>query len=160
MYHYLLTTIFHVTYWYSFQFIDIESSTLLDIHISIQIARVAIPMKAHLPDYIFSQKHWMRTIQPSCSRCSTMAGRYNWISQLAACLASKSVPGITPYPVTFYSTIITNWWSIYSIVISVSFRIVQSGIIDVTTRSYIYKVGKKELEWLFSKVELSRSGTG
>ena len=98
----------------------------------------------------------MFTIQPSCSLCSTMAGRYNWISQLAACWASKPVPGITPLPVTFYTTIVTTWWSRSSIVISVSFRIVQSGIIDVTTRSYI--VGRKELEitWLFSKVYFAR----
>ena len=156
MYHYSLTAIFKVASWYSFKFINIESSTLLDIHISIPIARVAVPMKAHLPGYIFSQKHWMRTIQPSCSRCSTMAGRYNWISQLAACWASKSVPDITPLPVTFYSILVTTWWSISSIVISVSIRIVKSGIIDVITRSYI--VGKKKLEitWLFSKVDFAR----
>ena len=156
----LLTTIFQLASWCCFEFVQIVSSAVLDFHIGIPIARVAIPMKAHLPGYIFSQKHWMRTIQPSCSRCSTMAGRYNWISQLAACWASKPVPDITPLPVTFYSISVTIWWSISSIVISVSFRIIQSGIINVTTRSYIYNVGKQELEWLFSKVELARPGIG
>ena len=55
MYHFLLTAIFRTASWYSFKFVNIESSTLLDFHISIPNARVAVPMKAHLPDYIFSQ---------------------------------------------------------------------------------------------------------
>ena len=152
MYYYSLTAIFKVAYWYSFKFIDIESSTLLDFHIGIPLARVAAIIKAHLPDYIFSQSHWMRTVQPSCSSCTTMASRYNWISQLAACWASKPVPDITPFPVTFYSIIVTTWWSISSIiniVISVSFWIVQSGII--TTRSYICNVGKKGIRMIIFK---------
>ena len=59
MYHYLLTAILQLAFWYSFKFIDIESSTILDFHIGIPFARVAKPMKAHLADYIFSQSHWM-----------------------------------------------------------------------------------------------------
>ena len=77
MYYYSLTAIFKVAFWYSFKFIDIESSTLLDFHISIPMAIVVVPMKAHLPGYNFSQSHWMPTVQPSCCRRSTMAGRYN-----------------------------------------------------------------------------------
>ena len=138
---YLLTAIFQTASWCCCKFIDIKLSTLLDFHISIPSARVVTPMKAYLTNYVFSQSHWMRTVQPSCSMCTTMVGRNNWVSQLTACWVSKPVPGITSYPVTYHSTIITIWWSVTFIVISVPFRIIQNGIIDVITMSCV--VAKK-----------------
>ena len=50
--------IFKSTKWCRFQFVYVEPSAVLDFDICIPIAR-AIPIKAYLPDDIFSQNRWV-----------------------------------------------------------------------------------------------------